>query len=321
MGQPRPAADEVVIRYRWGAKGGTAILFSFSGDPLPARVAKLALSGSSHERVESEVARLDPIRRSAEAAGARIPDGSIVRGAAGRPVLVARYLHGRSAAQLLRSGAIRPVQVLEQLGAWLERWNGFSLGAERIDAAWLEGRILGPAAEVAPLLAGAESYLAWLRRLAQPLAGSSLPSVAAHNDLTMVNVLLQPGLPPAVVDWEMAEPKGLPLADLCYAAVDAVALTRRRSDRAEAFVTCFIRDSAEGRLVRHLVERARERSGLPIELVPLCFHACWLRHAANEVRVTGEDRPRPFVRILRLLAERPSAFAPRANRLGGYPAA
>jgi hypothetical protein len=134
-----------------------------------------------------------------------------------------------------------------------------------------------------------------------------LPTVASHNDLTMVNVLLERGLPPAIVDWEMAESGGLPLADLCYAAVDAVASSVRGSSRAEAFARCFLEETEESRLVGRLVEQAHRVCELPAVLAPLCFHACWLRHAANEVGVTSPEHPRPFLRILRLLAERPTA--------------
>jgi hypothetical protein len=36
------------------------------------------------------------------------------------------------------------------------------------------------------------------------------------------------------------------------------------------------------------------------DVVELCFHACWLRHAANEA-ARGDD-PRPFAEILRRVA-------------------
>ena len=61
-------------------------------------------------------------------------------------------------------------------------------------------------------------------------AGEPLPTVAAHGDLTMSNVLLGEGAP-GVVDWEASTATGVPLRDLLYAAVDATAAADGYRDR------------------------------------------------------------------------------------------
>ena len=40
----------------------------------------------------------------------------------------------------------------------------------------------------------------------------------------------------------------------------------------------------------------------------LCFHACWLRHAANEARQRHGLEGTPFLEIVRMLSARPGDF-------------
>ena len=298
--------EQVAIRYRWGTKGGTAVVFCFgSRSPVPSRVGKVGLSGSSGARLHAEAEALASLRRSATAAGARVPDARIIMTRAGRPVMVGSYLPGRRAAQLLRAGTMTVADVLARLGAWLEQWNALSRIPGAIDAAWLQHHLLAPAMRLVPLLPNGHAYLTWLRGQVERAASRGLPGVASHNDLTMVNVLLQKELQPAILDWETAGSCGLPLADLCYAAVDAVASARRRVSRAAAYRRCFLDDGPERRLIAGLVERARQACGLSADLVPLCLHGCWVRHADNETKVTSTDHPRPFLKVLQLMAEQP----------------
>jgi hypothetical protein len=121
----------------------------------------------------------------------------------------------------------------------------------------------------------------------------------------MSNVLLGDG-PPAIVDWEAASSTGLPLRDLLYAAVDATAARDGYRDRLAAFVRCFPDRGVSGSL-GGLLEQLRRSAGLSERTTTLCVHACWLQHAADEraKRATGE--PRPFLEIVRRLAERARA--------------
>jgi hypothetical protein len=50
-------------------------------------------------------------------------------------------------------------------------------------------------------------------------------------------------------------------------------------------------------------ERFKEALELDDGVADLCFHACWLRHAANE-SLRPEESARPFLEIVRAIAER-----------------
>jgi thiamine kinase-like enzyme len=121
--------------------------------------------------------------------------------------------------------------------------------------------------------------------------------VAAHNDLTTANVLVDRGGRLGIVDWDTASARTLPLGDLLYLLADAEAAKHGFVDRPAAFRSVL--DRPAGPLER----RFADTLGLDRDVGDLCFHACWLRHAANEALRT-EDDTRPFLEIVRTIAER-----------------
>jgi thiamine kinase-like enzyme len=127
------------------------------------------------------------------------------------------------------------------------------------------------------------------------MVGRSLPFAAAHNDLTTWNILLD-GENMGIVDWEAAEREALPLVDLDYLVVDAVAAARRiRRDIAFAACAGSGPDAQLARRIRHELQSA---SGIDEDMAELARHACWLGHARNEAARAQPAAPRPFLSIL-----------------------
>ncbi len=62
----------------------------------------------------------------------------------------------------------------------------------------------------------ATSVAASLERLANELEGSSLPQVFEHGDLSHPNLIEYAPGQVGVIDWELAEPAGMPLHDLVF---------------------------------------------------------------------------------------------------------
>jgi thiamine kinase-like enzyme len=136
----------------------------------------------------------------------------------------------------------------------------------------------------------------WLESRCLELTGVRCAFVAAHNDLTMFNVLLEgDGL--GVVDWECARAYDLPLGDLAYAAVDAAAAAARYGDRVAAYERAFGTGPVAAQ-VDELVRRICRAVDVDDELAELCLHSTWLRHAANEQR---DGSSATFLSILRRL--------------------
>jgi Ser/Thr protein kinase RdoA (MazF antagonist) len=154
-----------------------------------------------------------------------------------------------------------------------------------VDAAWLERELIAPADVLAAAAADPTAWAAyhrWLVARCDAVRGAPAPRVAVHGDLTMANVLLDGDDAPGIVDWEAAHEEGMPLADLAYAAVDLVRAARRVG-RATAFARCLAGGPDADGCARWLPRLARA-IGVGAPLVGLALHACWLRHAANEVR-------------------------------------
>ena len=282
-------------------KEGSVAIHCFPGNSeKPAGVAKISLKPT--ERLISEAATHGRIGPSACAAGARVPRILSLASLNSHPVLLQTALCGQSVGALLTSRSGRLVGILDRLVSWLESWNRATLTAMPLDVALLEQEILAPAALVAaPFDAGSE-YQRWLKTACDALTGSTMPFVATHNDLTMWNLLLGEHGKLGVVDWEAGRENGLPFVDFFYAVADAIAIARGFTERPKTFEACFVAGGAYERIVGQLLARLRRVVRVPDEMVDLCFHACWLHHAANECRVAEPSDHRPFRKIVEWLA-------------------
>ena len=290
-----------LVQSSWRGENGATIVVGFDGSN-PVRVAKVAAA----RRIRDEERALATVARSAERAGVEVPQPDGVVPIGDRAALLERPLEGRSAARLLAHSSRKLEPLLERLASWLEAWATATREVRPLDDAMLEASVHAPARELAGV--ADPVYLEWLAELARRLAGTPFPHTAAHNDLTMWNVLLPHTGRLGILDWEAAEPVALPLGDLVYATVDAVAATKRYRSRPAAFAECFVRGGAHQAHVGLLLGRLIAKVGLEPDAAVLCFHACWLRHAANEERQRPPARGTPFLEIVRMLAGRPGGF-------------
>ncbi len=185
---------------------------------------------------------------------------------------------------------------------WLVQWHTLTRHPTPLTRSQLERELVQPAAELAAVVAGGDAYARRLGQLCAEAEDSPLPRVAVHNDLTMWNVLLEAEAGFGVVDWEGAEPAGLPLSDFYYAAVDAVAAVDGYRSRLAAFEACFSPVGEHAGTVARLRARLLEVLDLSPGQAELCFHACWLRQATDPRRAARPDDRGPFLQIVSLIA-------------------
>jgi hypothetical protein len=238
---------------------------------------------------EAEILReLGPAAREA---GASVPESVRTGSVSGLTLLVESSLAGRPASSHLTPHRL-PVY-LDELVGWLQRWNLATAAPRALAHADLDRAILAPLQAIQL----GEDHRRRLNDLIARTEGRSVPFVAAHHDLTTANVLVGEGL--GIVDWDAAEAAALPLTDFFYAVADARAAADGFRDRVGAFAAAFAPDATPAPDVAPLQARLVAALGLEPDLVELCFHACWLRHAANELAQSG---PGPFVEIARRVA-------------------
>jgi hypothetical protein len=285
-GEVRQVAT-AILATSWREPGVPLVLSCFApGEPQPWGVAKLgpySLAEIRHLQEFGEVAGL---------AGVRAPSLLAAGNAGAWPVLVQTVVPGRPAADVLARSPGHFDELVETLCVWLERWNRATATTARgLDV--LEAELLRPATELREEWGAAlpDGYGDWLAARVDRMAGAPLPVVARHNDLTMWNVRLDGDAGIGVLDWAEAD-MGLPLTDFFYAVADAAAACDRYRDRVAAL------QSGLGRIAP-LRERLQASLGLSDEVVELCFHSCWLRHALNEHRMRGDGQ---FVEIARWAA-------------------
>jgi hypothetical protein len=249
----------------------------------------------------AEAALLEQLGPGARAAGAAVPEPLRVSTGGGRSALYETAVDGRTAAALIGETPALAPSVTARLAEWLENWNLDTRSDEPLSIDWLEDQVVAPARALAPHLSDGRGYSEWLGAKCRSCAGRTIPFVATHNDLTMVNVFVTSSGGIGLVDWEDARARDLPLLDFYYAAADAAAAAKRYADRAAAFRTLFV-EAAPGSVVRDLESRLVRALDLDPEIVELAFHACWIRHAIAEQASNAPSKARPFLEILRMAA-------------------
>ena len=277
------------------------VLTSADGTERGPIVAKVRHAASS--TLDRETSILREVAASARQKGVDVPKPLFVREVSGRSLLLEDRLEGQVAAALLASRPAAFSSVVCSVAGWLEAWHRSTTVIRPLEPTELRQRVLERAVSLAGELQDGDDYIAWLSERARDAAAAPFPLVAAHNDLTMFNVLVGPnGL--GVVDWESAAVDRFPLTDLAYAAVDAAAAATRYEDRPAAFEDCFSSAGRHRRLIRQLLRNLSASVGASATAAELSFHACWLHHAANEQRHGRTEADRPFLDILRQVAAR-----------------
>jgi hypothetical protein len=205
-------------------------------------------------------------------------------------------VHGRPATTLLNEAPQRVFAVTERLVRWLECWNQETRVIKCIEYAWLEREILVPAALQAPFLPCGSEYLAWLKQRCAAIAGTPVPFVATHNDLSVWNVLVDGQRRLGIVDRETGRDEDVPLVDFVYLITEATAAVGGYADWRTAFEACFAREGRYAPWVASLQMRLTTALNVPDSLVEICLHACWIRRLARHHEL------QPFLPIVDWLA-------------------
>jgi hypothetical protein len=294
---PAEAAHGLILRRVRTENGGNLFVYALGSRPIIVKVRDGAAEARQLERYGAAAAR----------AGAAVAEVvALAGGPDGAAALT--LLDGVAASSALARCPDELDAVVERVTAWLERWNVATASRGVVTERLLEDELLAHVRLLEPSLRGGRHYRAWLERRASAWLGLELPLVAAHLDLTMANVLLTHNEGIAVVDWVQARAACLPLVDFFYAVADAAAAADAYGDRVAAFRSCFA-GGGRWELPRRREPQLTQALDISPAVRELCFHACWLHHAANELR-GGAGGPAPFARIVELVAAETSATAP-----------
>jgi hypothetical protein len=128
----------------------------------------------------------------------------------------------------------------------------------------------------------------WLARTRQALDGlPELPVVFEQRDFSPWNVLLLGSGQLAVLDWESAEPNGLPLLDLIY-FLSYLAMFRDGSLRSGRFLESYGRmlrpGSVTSAVFSECVTRYAQQVGIPEHSLPALRALAWIVHSRSDYR-------------------------------------
>ena len=303
LGRERHPCESAIISTRRRGQTGTAVLLCFSGGGvLPSVVAKRALTMAANATSLREATLLTRLGPGVQNAGARIPQPLRVEQIAGHSLFLQATLSGQSIASLLALRPGRLLDLMERVVCWLERWNRSTMVVKPLDRTRLDQALLAPAALLTPFLEQGEEYRQWLAMRCALAVGVPIPLVSMHGDLTMSNILVDGHGHLGIVDWETGQEEGLPLVDFFYAMADAVAATQGYADRPKAFAACFVPGGIYMSALARLRTRLTRALKIPADVADLCFHACWLHHAANEHNIGEPPERRRFLKIVQWLA-------------------
>jgi hypothetical protein len=299
---PGEGGGHAIVATSWRGPESPTLLFALAPNaPEPGLVVKRGPPASDMPWLR-EASLLEQLGETAGQAGMRVPAVVDNEYAAGKGWLMETAVPGRPACRVLDGCPSELPNLLSSITRWLVRWHQVTIQSVELTDEQCEREIFAPADILGGLLGGCEQYFQSVRLAARNLIGTRIPLVAAHCDLTMANVLTDARAGLGLVDWEEARPLGLPMADFWYGACDAVAAIDEYQDRVGAFRNCFEPGGAHRATVEPLEKQLRAAVGGPQAWIDLCFHACWLQHAANEHIRGGSARGRPFLSIVRALS-------------------
>lgn len=288
------ATATIAAGTRDDARVAVALRFA-DGASTPDLVVKVPLDAGGRERLRHEREALEALGAAAARAGAAVP---VLRPLARPGLLATAPLAGQPASAVLSRDAGQLARLAMAVADWLSAWGRTTASTTMATSVLLDKLLLIPLEQVASALSTPPAYRDWLHRLAGRLEGHELVLTAAHNDLTMANVL-DAGDSIGVVDWEGAAGADLPLRDLWYSLADA--LTHAHGLTHAEAVEALVRPApATPAALAGAPAKLSAELSLSRDQSLLGFHACWLAHAGNELLRGQSDRP--FLPVVRQVA-------------------
>ena len=267
-----PSCLFVTPRFRASASVVVLVSPPKGGDPvLVAKIPRLADGDAGMDR---EAASLRAAQERRPGGYTSIPTVVAYERFGDRPVLIETALAGRALSPAVVRR--RPQAMIDLVERWLvERVRDDApVGPDDVHRLVTE-----PLHRFALALPGEADLVERSLALVEPLAGAALPSVVEHGDLSHPNLVLGPIGDLGVVDWEMAEARGLPLHDLLF-FLTFVAFARAGARTLGEQMAAFDDDFAAGGDARRAVEDHAARLGIDGALIGPLFVACWARYTA-----------------------------------------
>lgn len=276
----------VMVTPRFHASSHVVFLILPQDRPQPVLVAKVPRLAGEGETLVREAANLRGVQASREGGFSSVPRVIAFERRWQRPVLIETALAGRALdPPTVRADAVRACQAVMQ---WLIDVQVASRCAATVDSGWFERLIADPLSDLEEHIALSKEDVALVertRRVVEPLKRMDIPLVVEHGDLSHPNLLLldegHGHVEAGVVDWELAELRGLPACDLFF-FLAYVAFARHKARENRRYEGAF-REAYSGpdAWVIPYVRTYAQQLRLPAESLAPLFVVTWARYVAG----------------------------------------
>ena len=253
--------DCVLLAPRFRASSHILFLIFSRGNPEPTLVVKVPRLAGINDSVEREAANLCAIQASRPEGFNSIPHLVALQESHNRKILIETALSGRAMdPTIVRKNHKKCIEMTID---WLYSIYISTRCPAMVTPNWFERLVEQPIqgfARKIPLNEEESCLLNRTRETAEALREMDLPIVFEHGDLSHPNILLLDQGSIGVVDWEQAEPLGLPACDLFFflAYVGfAMNKSRENGDYLAAFQSAFFgKDAWSSTLHQNLCQAA-----------------------------------------------------------------
>lgn len=269
----------VTPRFQTSAHVISLIIAKQTGEPV--LVTKAARHGGPDGALAKEAANLRSVQAARPGGFHSIPRLITYEEYCGTPLLLETAVSGR----VLKPSLVRerPRQCAQALLDWITPLHRATAQRNARTGPQHSTEFLEQLANDYALSGQDAALVSRTRALLAPLARRSFPSVFEHGDLSAPNLLITDDGSLNVVDWELANPVGLPGQDLFF-SLSFVAFSRARATRESQYIEAFGEAFfGAGAWARPYVERYADSLTLDRDLLPALFVACWSTYVAQRL--------------------------------------
>ncbi len=275
----------VVLTPRFKTSTHLIFLLIPEGELEPALVAKVPRFQGHCATTKREAERLHQIQTRRPGGFDSIPRLVGFEPFAGRTILIETAMRGRAMDQaMVRKHA---PQCCEGTLSWLIDVQTATRLAPDPGGHEILDLIERDLVELQATFPAEKSLLDRTRELVALLSSANIPLVLEHGDLSHPNVMVGPRGAVSVIDWELAELRGLPASDLFFFLAYVARAIRRTRSETETLAAMDQAFFMRGSWTRPYVGRYADALGLPKEILGPLFVASWVRQVAGLVRRVG----------------------------------
>lgn len=267
-------------------KTSTHVLFFVlaKGQRHPVLVAKTPRLAGDNRQLEKETSNLRNVHAVRAGGFDSIPKVIAFEDWRGHRLLIETAVEG----QPLKRDFVRlyPHAGIEPVTAWIIELHAASAASSARDKRWFERLVETPVRQlqtVFPSGSPEQELIGRLHEYIASLRALEFPLVFEHGDFCSPNILIGRNSRISVVDWELAEPNGLPAVDIFF-FLNFAAFSKRQATENSAFLSAF-RDAFFGGSAWAVPYIFRYSDGVHLKrdvLKPL-FLLCWTRIIANVI--------------------------------------